>query len=68
MTQWIELVTRGQLLKKGYDTLPTTRDTASHELTRRTDTVRNKPEGKVYYFFSDQETLDVHAKVALDMV
>ena len=65
---WIELVTRGQLLKAGYETLPTNRDRNSLELTwEGTSTVRNKPEDDVYYFYCDQKSLEEKTKVMLDL-
>ena len=67
--QWtIELVTRGQLAKKGYITLPSNRAAESQEIKfSDIDTVRNSEEQPVHYYFSDQVAIDAHIQVALDM-
>ena len=65
---WIELVTKGQLAKKGITVLPGSRDPDSFEMTwEGNDVVRNKPAGPIYYFYNDQKALDEKTKIMLKL-
>ena len=64
---WVELLTMGQLSKAGLLPLPDTRDEESQEVTwEGKDTVRNKSKGAVYYYYSDQVSLDHKTKIMLE--
>lgn len=66
---WIELVTMGQLKKnERLDELPNTREPNSLEVTWESrSTVRGKPKNAVYFYYSDQVSLDHKARIMMDM-